>query len=184
MPIAVTLAATERDADPLLRLWDEASQFEPAPSMRALGYVAHITLGIYDDDAAEEVDVAAMALFAHRDAIRLRFRVLACFDGTSPVLYAAPDPSAPLLDLHGTLQALMAPESCHAHYRPGSFVPHSTLAMRVAPERRELALDFMRKTKIDCKVVFGRGDVVAFPPARVLSRYSLHPFTEEGARTE
>jgi len=151
--------------------------------MRALGYAAHITLGIYDDDAAEEVDAAAATLFAHRDAIRLRFHTLACFDATSPVLYAAPDPSAPLLGLHGALQALIAPESCHAHYRPGSFVPHCTLAMRVVPERREAALDFMRKTKIDCEVVFGRGDVVAFPPARLLSRYSLLPFRGESVAT-
>ncbi|SDR52520.1 2'-5' RNA ligase superfamily protein [Rhizobiales bacterium GAS113] len=173
MPVAVSLSVAGSDADAILALWDQASAFELTPSMRALGYAPHITLGIYEDEAVEEVRAAAAALFASQEAIRLRFKALRCFNGSPLILFAEPEPSPTLLRLHGALHRLIAPERCHPHYRPGSFIPHCTLAMQVEPDRREEAMAFVRSARLDCRVAFTEGDVVAFHPVRLISRWRL-----------
>ncbi|MFI5012878.1 MAG: 2'-5' RNA ligase family protein [Hyphomicrobiales bacterium] len=173
MPIAVSLRAENHDAWPLRALWDGASAFEATPSMQALGYAPHLTLGLYADIAASEIRAAAKRLFAKATAVELRFKAVRWFDGPPLVLYAAPEPSSALDGLHGALHRLIAPEHCHPNYRQGRFVPHCTLAMQVIPEQRADAIAFAEHTRISLGATFATGDIVAFPPVRVLAQWRL-----------
>ncbi|MBV8963215.1 MAG: 2'-5' RNA ligase family protein [Hyphomicrobiales bacterium] len=173
MPVAVTLRPYENDVAPLLALQDETAVFTPAPSLRELGYEPHITLAVYEDLAAPEVVAAAAKLFEGSIAIKLVFEEVRWFEGPPLTLYAAPT-AAPELDAFARrLHLLIAPGRCHPHYRPGSFVPHCTLAMGIKAEGREKAIAFARRKRISLIAAFTRGEVVAFPPPRVEAQWHL-----------
>ncbi|MBV9566658.1 MAG: hypothetical protein JO172_00830 [Hyphomicrobiales bacterium] len=166
MPIAVTLRV---DDPPLLALHDEAAIFGSVPSFRQRGYGLPITLAVYEDLPTKVVRAPAARLFEGSIAIELLFEAVRWFEGPLLTLYAAPTPSPKLDAIFDRLHRLIAPERCRPHYRPGSFVPHCTLATGIKVKGREEALAFALSLRAD----FARGDVVTFPPPRIEASWRL-----------
>jgi 2'-5' RNA ligase len=173
MPLAATLRVEESDAAPLLTLQDEATAF--TSSRREPGYGPHVTLAIYDELETSEVLAVAAQLFDGAVAVELLFEAVRWFDGPSLTLYAAPAPSPELDKLSRKLHRLIAPERCRPHYRPGCFIPHCTLAMKIGADRRGDAIAFARGKRIGIRAAFTAGEVVSFPPPRVEARWHLPP---------
>jgi 2'-5' RNA ligase len=174
MSFAVTVSASNASAEPIRRLWSGLSGFEPNPSMSALAYDPHITLGIYDNHApGVALEQALRAVFVNTPEITVRFDKTDCFVGDLLVLWAVPCPRADLLSAHDRLHRLVDPSRCHPHYRPGSWVPHCTLATQVPSGSRSAAVRWLLETFEPCAVTFDTADCVSFPPTQILSRLQL-----------
>lgn len=175
MPLALTIKSGNASAAAITSLWDEAGAFEDWPSMRALGYPPHITLAIYDDaSVTEAMALAAMATLAEgQGAIALTFDRLMAFDGPPLILWADPEPKEVLLSMHRRAHAAIDPRLCRPHYRPGRFVPHCTLATRIAPDRTAAALEFAHKFAGGLRVIFDIADCVALDPVRSIAEKRL-----------
>jgi 2'-5' RNA ligase len=131
MPFALSPKSVDATADAIMSLWDQVSAFEEFPSMRALTYPPHITFAIYDSPgASEQLAIATLEKAAGgRAAIELCFDRIRTFDGPPLILWADPEPKTALREIHDQVHAAIDPGLCHPHYRPGSWVPHCTLAM-------------------------------------------------------
>ncbi len=182
MPLAITLRADRDDALPLRELHDAAIGFSSEPIPRRLEHAPHITLAIYEGLPARDVEAAASRLFKRGKALALRFKAVRWFDGADLTLYAAPEPSLELDELHALLHRLIAPENCHPHYRPGSFVPHCTLSASIPFDRQPDAIAFARRMQMSFLTKFTKGDMVSFPPPRVLREWRLAAMPQNARR--
>jgi 2'-5' RNA ligase len=175
MGFSLSLKSTDASAAAVEALWDRASAYEDAPSMRALAYPPHVTFAVYDGDAVSEeqarraIERAAMG----EPQVHLTFDRMRSFAGPPLVLWLAPQPRAPLERMHRAIHAAIDPALCRPHYRPGAWTPHCTLAMRVSDPRRDDALEFAQNFRGGVAVVFDVVDCMAFPPLRVAAERKL-----------
>ena len=173
MPSAVSLKCVDDSGDHVRALWEEAAGFEVEPSMAALGYPPHLTLAVYEAVPREALDAAVAAVGAALRTQHLRFDSVRSFAGSPLVLWAAPEPSEDLARAHAVLHRLIDPALCHPHYRPEAWVPHCSLATRVAEGREAAALAWAAAARACFSVTFGVVDCVSFPPVRVLAERRL-----------
>ncbi|MBW0005771.1 MAG: 2'-5' RNA ligase family protein [Hyphomicrobiales bacterium] len=173
MPIAINLRVGEHDTAAFRKLQDEAAALLSLPSLHDLGYWPHVTLAVYDDIESHVVHAAAALLFSGAAPVELEFAAVRFFEGPVLTLYAAPSPSPELENLARKLHRLISPERCHPHYRPGSFVPHCTLAMNISPDRHDEVFDFARRKRIHLRATLTGGEIASFPPPRVEASFPL-----------
>jgi 2'-5' RNA ligase len=175
MPFALGVKSVNASAGAIVSLWDRLSVFEDSPSMRALNYPPHITFAIYDTpEVTRAIAIAAMERTARgRTAIAITFNRIRTFDGPSLILWADPEPREVLLEVHQNIHSAISPEFCRPHYRPGNWVPHCTLATRIAAERNADALAFAAAFRGDIRVTFDVVDCVALEPLKVVAEAPL-----------
>ncbi|MEQ9642729.1 MAG: 2'-5' RNA ligase family protein [Alphaproteobacteria bacterium] len=173
MPYGISIQARGIDVFPILRLWDEAAAFEAAPSMAELDYDPHVTLAIYDEIDVERLRDAAAAVFAKQPPIALTFDRIEHFEGEQWVLWAAPRPSAALVELQAAVHREIDPGLCWPHYRPDAWRPHCTVAMDVPPEKRAAALAWAGQPRVPFTVTFDVGDCARFYPVELLAEWTL-----------
>lgn len=156
------------------RLVDRAAAFEASGSIRALGYAAHLSLGLYD--AAEPGDLsAAIGAIADDRPLTLRFTRIGWFDAGPLVLWLAPEPDERLIDIHRRLHDRIGADRSAAYYRPGDWIPHCTLAAEIDPAKRTAALAFAQAPIDPLDLTFDQIDLVEFPPVSILSSVMLRP---------
>lgn len=176
MALAINIRADHDSASAIERLWDEIASFEDEPSMRALGYRPHFTFAIYDLGIDEAAARDAMRRAASgRAQLRVVFRKLRWFEGPPLVLWAEPAADPTLTKIHAAISAIIDPVHCRPHYRPGAWIPHCTLGMRIADGRRNDAITFAQSFDRSTEVLFDVMDCVAFPPVRVIAERKLPP---------
>lgn len=173
MACAITLAADNPTQAPILALWDVVAALEETGSMRAQGYVPHITLAVLPDLAASDVWPMVCHVPAGAEPLRLRFNAICAFDASPLVLWAAPEATAALDSWHAKVHAELSPSACHAHYRPGAWVPHCTLGTEILEGRRQRALDLTTRAIEPFHVVFDRFECVSFPPVERYAQVCL-----------
>lgn len=175
MPFALSLSSRNASAAAITSLWDQMSAFEDVPSMRTLNYPPHITFAMYDaPGVTEELAIAVMRRIAQgRTAIEIGFDRISHFPGSPLVLWADPDPKQTLFEMHRQIHADIDPALCRPHYRPGSWSPHCTLAMRTLPERTAEALAFAGRFRGGVRVIFDRVDCVQYPPVTIMAEVDL-----------
>lgn len=93
----------------------------------------HVSLLVAEEiglDAAAEI-LAGIGI--ERGVVRLELTGPAFFPGDESILYLAVTPTSELLRLHAAVFEAIGPvvQGAWEHYRPGSWVPHSTLSMAV-----------------------------------------------------
>ncbi len=176
MPFALGVKSVNASAGAIVSLWDQVSVFEDSPSMRALNYPPHITFAIYDvPEVTREMAVAAMKGVAlGRTTIEITFDRIRTFDGPRLILWAAPEQKEVLFDMHHRIHSVISPEFCVPHYRPGNWVPHCTLAMRIVSERNADALAFAAAFRGAVRVIFDVVDCVALQPLNVVAEAPLN----------
>lgn len=74
--------------------------------------------------------------------LRLNFRRIRWFAGPPLVLWAEPTADETLAKLHASISAAIDPVHCRPHYRPGFWMPHCTLGMRVVDRQRNGAIAY------------------------------------------
>jgi 2'-5' RNA ligase len=173
--LALSLRSGNATAGAIVSLWDQVSGFEDSPSMRALTYPPHFTFAIYDTSGVtEELAIDVMKRAAEgRPAVEITFNRIRSFEGAPLVLWADPEPKQSLFEIHHQIHTAINPEFCRPHYRPGNWIPHCTLAMRILPDRSAEALAFANGFRGSIRVVFDVVDCVAFPPVKTLAEAPL-----------
>jgi 2'-5' RNA ligase len=176
MPFALSVKSVNASAGAIMSLWDHVSVFEDSPSMRALDYPPHITFAIYDaPEVSKEIAIAAIENAAQgRRSIEITFNRIRTFDGPSLILWADPEPKEVLLEMHRKIHSAISPELCRTHYRPRSWMPHCTLAMRTASCRNADALAFAAAFRGGIHVAFDVVDCVALQPLQVVAEAPLN----------
>lgn len=170
MPFALTLRLHDTAAAAVRRMWEALAARGLSTDSLDLGYPAHLTLAIHPDTA----DAAALAAAADGWALArpIAFAGFGLFPGAPSVLFLAPVPDAALLGAHADLHRRLPPGG-HAHYAPGAWVPHATLAADLpdaAPALAALAGMALPPAAPPASV-----DLVRFRPVEVLRRRPLAP---------
>lgn len=176
MPFALGVKSVNATADAIISLWDQVSAFEDSPSMRALNYPPHITFAIYDaPEVTREMAITAIKGMAlGRTTIEITFDRIRTFDGPRLILWAAPEQKEVLFDMHHRIHSAISPEFCRPHYKPGNWVPHCTLAMRIVAGRNADALAFAKGFRGGIRVIFDVVDCVALQPLKVVAEARLN----------
>lgn len=121
----------EEEADAAVRrLWRRLAS-AGLPSLETLGHARHrphVTLAVTDLPVAS-IDVEVLP--------SVQLPVLGTFAGDGGVLFLGAVVSAPLLALHAGVCRRLHEQ--WAHYVPGSWVPHCTLAMGLTPAQLSAA---------------------------------------------
>jgi 2'-5' RNA ligase len=175
MGFALNLNSSNGSATAITSLWDQVSAFEDKPSMRGLNYPPHVTFAMYDAPVVtEELPIAAMRRTAQgRTPIEIGFNRIRSFPGPSLILWADPEPTETLFEMHREIHSVIDPALCREHYRPGNWTPHCTLAVRILADRNAEALAFADSFRCGVRVVFDKIDCVKYPPVTVVAEVKL-----------
>jgi 2'-5' RNA ligase len=167
LPYAITLRLDRPGARRIERLWDALARRRISDSMPRLGYRPHVTLGVYDAVAPEVLVPLLDELAARCLPLPVDFIGLRSFPGTAPVLWAAPAASPDLAATHALLHEMLDAD-CHERYRPGSWIPHCTLAQELDEGGLGAALAALKPLWEDFSARLDGLDLVAFSPVRIL----------------
>src|SRR5688572_15202755 len=135
MPYVVQLDL-DRDTDEALqslaRRLEEVAGLE---TVRRIGDVHHISLGVYDDLPVDAVRAKLTDFVRGASAIRIRLASIGIFPGAESTLFLAPVYNAALFDLHRRFYDELSASGVLGweYYRPGAWVPHVTLALNITP---------------------------------------------------
>jgi 2'-5' RNA ligase len=162
----ITLKSCNATAVEILKLWDEASTFEPIGSMQELGYPPHLTLAVFEQ-WPEDVSAIMAEVFSAQEKLSLTFDAVRYFDNDAMVLWASPRSDQALSYLHNRLHDHIDPLTCHEHYRVGRWTPHCTLATKVPQSAKPAAIEWAESRKLTFTVEFDFADFVQFPPVVV-----------------
>jgi hypothetical protein len=133
---AIEMFFDDRADAAVRRLWHRLAE-AGLPSLETLGHSRHrphlslTVLDAADPPALSEVDVLPP----------LRFPALGTFAGDGGVLFLAAVTTGPLLDVQARLSDRLQQQGFTQwrHYRPGSWLPHCTLAMNLTPSELSAA---------------------------------------------
>ena len=144
-----------------------------------LGVRPHLSLTVFPDGEPAFLRAELQDLANRAVPFRLELTSVESFPTSEGVLYLAPALSGSLADIHAAFHASLATqqELGHAYYRPGSWVPHCTVATGVPPNLQGAVLDACRAADVLREVwVHGISATAYRPrPARELYPFPLHP---------
>ena len=169
MAYAINIRSDDASSSVIRALWGKCSALEDSPSMEALNYPPHITLAIYDDIGVDTLIATVESVFEGVERMRIRFDKLGYFEGPDAIiLWAAPVLPDVARRVHERIHSEIDPGLCRPHYRPGSWLPHCSLALTVNPGRKKEALSMVEKPIEPMEVVFDVADCASFLPVHVL----------------
>lgn len=133
------IATFDSPADAKVRaIWATLANNKIDSSMTTLGVAPHLTLAVMNDVMPGPLIGRVGDLATGTEPFSLRFDRIDVFEGRESVLYLAPQASTALRRLHSTLhENVQGIGTSTEHTRPGSWVPHATIAM--ALRKRPLA---------------------------------------------
>ncbi len=172
MPYGISLKSGGVTATRIMKLWDEASVFEPVGSMQELHYPPHLTLAVFPEYPGDVGAIMAKVFSSHASLL-ITFEAVTYFDNDLMVLWAKPCFNQTLLDLHGALHNHFDPLICHQHYRVGKWVPHCSLATKVPHSSKSAAIEWAKNKRVNFSVNFDSADFVEFPPVVVHKEFRL-----------
>jgi len=180
MPYAVELALDPTSADAVRLCWREL-EAAGITWMARSGARPHITLGIWDTLERDAAEFAVSKLGEETTPVRLTLASVGLFPGVA--VFLAPTVTRELLDLHAGFHRRFGGLGGAAwdHYRPGTWVPHCTLATDLEPERFGDALAIAARVPlpIECRLV--EIGIVEFRPVKQLMSRVLGGSRRAGA---
>jgi len=167
MPYAVELALDPTSADAIRRAWRELDD-AGITWMAHSGARPHVSLGIWDllDRDAAESELTRFA--AETAPVRLTLASVGLFPGVA--VFLAPTVTAELLDLHAGFHRRFdrLGGGSWDHYRPGTWVPHCTLATDLEPDQFGSALAIAGRVSLPLECRVGEVGIVEFRPVKQL----------------
>jgi 2'-5' RNA ligase len=142
-------AQLDVDRDTNARLDALAARLDRIPGLetvRQIGDVHHVSVGVYDDVEAERFSETLARFAGTVGPIDIRLANIGIFPGPRSVVYLGLVVAKDLLDLHSRFHAAHGEfaSACWEHYLPGAWVPHVTLVMDVKPAALQEALTLLQ----------------------------------------
>ena len=167
MSYAVELGLDDHAAAVVRRLWHDLDDVG-IPYMARSGTRPHVSVGIWDGldhDAAE----AELTRFA-ADAAPLPITLASVGFFPQVAIFLAPTVTSALLELQASLHARFSRVGTAAweHYRPGTWVPHCTLAMDFTADQFTRALEITRLAALPVACRLVDIAIVEFRPVKQL----------------
>jgi 2'-5' RNA ligase len=172
MPYAVELALDHAAGAEVRAIW-RALEGAGIVDLARSGAEPHVSLGIWaalDLPALE----AALATFARgQRPLDVVFASVETFSGG--VVYLATEATAAQRDAQAELHRRVAclGTGAWAHYAPGVWVPHCTLAMDLTPAQLTIALALARRAPLPLRARLVRVAIVEFRPVREIRAFDL-----------
>jgi hypothetical protein len=169
MAYAINIRSDNNSSKPIRALWKTCGALEHSPSMEALQYAPHITFAVYDDIDLSRLfgvfDSAVLGL----GSVTVRFEKLGYFEALNGIiLWAAPTLPERLWSVYDHIHSEIDVDLCRPNYRPGTWVPHCSLALSVGLEKKQQALAIVGQSIEPIEVVFDTADCASFLPVKVL----------------
>ena len=171
MALALSLHFDHATADAVRIVWDALAIAGESRDMLDLGYPPHLTLIVADDEGLAPVLYHALPALAPLVPGRLVLGDIRRFEGTSVVWASYGADLGELTRLHTAAAGLLALEAIDPHYRPGSWMPHVTMAVTGVPENLMRVAREAWRPRHDVRTT--RLEVARFPPAEALEGIEL-----------
>ena len=175
MGYAVEFNLSKDSAKRVVSLWESLARESINSAMLDLGAQPHISLAVLED-----LDPAVLREDLNRFAQLTRpLTVVLSHAGAFPtaegVVFLAPTVTQELLEVHGRLHRYLRDSGveCVEYYRPGTWVPHCTVAMGVAPDRIGAAVEICVSSKALGPVEIDEVSLLEFRPVREIYAYPL-----------
>jgi 2'-5' RNA ligase len=176
MPIAVNLDLDAAGAAKTEPLWNALEQDTELITTRRAGVHAHLTLAAYDALEPRPLLPRLDGFVRDLRPLAIRFASIGIFAaGVRATIFLAPVADRLLLDLHDGLHREFADclDRCVAHYRPGRWVPHLTLAQDVAVAGLPHAVGRLARAMVPFAGMLDVLSIVRYMPVERIGDYAL-----------
>ena len=175
MPLAITLELDLAARDRVVRLWQSAEDLDGIETPGMLGAAPHLTLAVYRDEVSREIVADCRSFAATISRLSLSFPSLVCFPAETGTLCLGPVPTPSLLHLHDAFHRMAAAflDDCHDHYRPGTWLPHVTLARTRRIDQMAALIECLQAGWQPLEGTLECLTVIEFPPVKEVERSLL-----------
>lgn len=171
MGYAVELFYDDEAEKAVREIWDGLGAALGKPSLSALGARPHVSLAVYNDDLDTAGFSERLREFAQSiDPFEFCLRSLSAFTRQDGVVFLAPVVTRRLLVVHGRFHEEFSQyeNSVMAHYRPGNWVPHCTVAIDLVAAEVKEAVGYCRAAFQPVSGQFREIGLVEFRPVKEL----------------
>jgi 2'-5' RNA ligase len=173
MPFTVQLDLDARTQSALTAL---AARIDTIPGLETVGQIGdvhHLSLAVYEELPVDLVLPKLRGFAGSLRPLALRIANIGIFPGGA--LFLGVVVTAELLALHRRYHNDLAAFSgaCSAHYRPGAFVPHITLALNAQEAALDRAIPIVRDQWRPSDAELDALRLIEFRPVRTLFLQSL-----------
>jgi len=150
MAFAVELHLGPETETAVYDTWQALAALGIDRSMLDSGARPHVTLAISDHVDQRGLEDATAAFAATLQPVRLTLSSVGLFPTAENVLFYGVSVTHALLELHDAYSRVFAAHARqpYAYYRPGTWVPHCTLAMGLMPDQLTGALAVVRRNSL------------------------------------
>lgn len=175
MPFTVQLDLDAEVEAKLGKLVRALSGIPGLPTVSELGDAHHISLAIYDDPPLVRLVPVLEAFAGTVTRFQVRLANIGLFADTTNVMFLGVAVTEALLALHCRAHAALGAfrDACWAHYLPGAWVPHVSLALDATDEAAQAALAALLVEWRPMAVGVDHVRLVRFHPARTIFRRAL-----------
>jgi hypothetical protein len=177
--VAVELFFDSTSERRLRELWASLEAIYGDDHESELGVRPHLSLTVFPGGEPEFLKAELQSLASRFVPFCLKLNSVESFPTSEGVVYLAPFLSEPLEEIHATFHESLAIHQVlgHAYYRPGSWVPHCSVATGVPPNLRDAVLGACGAADALGEVWVRGVAATAYRPrlARELVQFPLHP---------
>lgn len=168
MGYAVELFLNEKESRPIREAFAHLGSV-----LAEMGASPHVSLAVFDEADVDGLIAVTEDFFRNRSVFKMRFSSFGFFPGAEGVVFLAPVVTRGMLDMHEAFHACLARRGLcsSAHYLPGAWVPHCTLAIEQPITRTMENLARMAPSSLPGEYLVDSVHVIQFRP--VISRACL-----------
>lgn len=135
----------------------------------------HLSLAVFDQADGLLLQEAVAAFASHCPPLWILFAFVGAFPAPEGVVFLAPVVTSELLEMHAVFHKRLRALGLvsQAHYQPGRWVPHCTVAIRAAPEQMVQAVDLCLRSEALGPATLAQIGLVACRPVRPLCTLPL-----------
>jgi 2'-5' RNA ligase len=167
--------AVEANLDPgaaarVRALWDDLARRGITSEMPEMGADPHVSLAVFDEVDPKALGPVLDSFARGREPLELRLASVGSFPTAEGVVYLAPVVTPALLEWHADLDRRLERLGARAwdYYRPGSWVPHCTVALSLDPDGVAEAVRVTRESGVFGPAALDEIALVEFRPVRRL----------------
>ncbi len=171
MGYAIELFYDDEAEQAVRDIWDGIAVELEKPSLSDLGARPHVSLAVYTDDLDMTGVQENLLKFAQSiDPFDFCLRSLSAFTRQEGVVYLAPVVTEQLLSVHERFHEAFAQhkDSVVAHYQPGNWIPHCTVAIDLVPAEIQKAVGYSREAFTPISGRFQEIGLIEFRPVKEL----------------